>query len=155
MSKWIPKAMGEGRARAELFSSLLDEVALTAFRLQAGGERPGGGIPAGQLAILTALEAEGPATVAALARRREVARQGVQRNADALARAGLVAWAENPRHKRAKLLELTPRGRRAGSRARSTSLAWAAWIDDSGQGDAALRSAARVLRWCRARLSTD
>ncbi len=145
--------MGEGRGRAELMSALLDEVALTAFRLQAGGDQVGGGIPPGQLAILAALEADGPATVAALARRRQVARQGVQRNADALALAGLVSWAENPRHKRAKLLQLTPRGRRAGSRARSASLAWAAWIDDSGQGDAALLSAARVLRWCRARLA--
>ncbi len=147
--------MGEGRGRAELMSALLDEVALTAFRLQAGGDQVGGGIPPGQLAILGALEADGPATVAALARSRQVARQGVQRNADALARSGLVGWTENPRHKRAKLLELTPRGRRAGRRARSASLAWAAWIDDSEEGDGALRTAARVLRWCRVRLSAD
>ena len=55
----------------------------------------------------------GPATVAEVARVFGLARQSVQRTADALARDGLIAFEDNPRHQRAKLLRLTPAGSRA------------------------------------------
>jgi DNA-binding MarR family transcriptional regulator len=51
-----------------------------------------------------------PQTVAAMARDMGHARQGVQRIADALAREGLVAYKDNPNDKRARLLEVTPKG---------------------------------------------
>jgi DNA-binding MarR family transcriptional regulator len=51
-----------------------------------------------------------PQTVAQMARNMGHARQSVQRVADALAREGLVAYQDNPSDKRARLLELTPKG---------------------------------------------
>lgn len=49
-------------------------------------------------------------TVAQIARNMGYARQSVQRVADDLSREGLVAYADNPRDKRARLLSLTPKG---------------------------------------------
>ncbi len=137
------------RRRAEILSELLDEVALTSFRIQAEAGQLAGGLSAGRLGLLRSLHEEGPLTVSQLARSRAVARQGVQRHADALAEEGLVAWSENPRHQRSKLLVLTTRGERTYRRARDAQLAWAAWIDDSAAGDRSLQAAIQVLRWCR------
>jgi len=52
-------------------------------------------------------------TVADIATRLDLARQGVQRVADVLVGDGLAAYVENPRHRRAKLLTLTDAGRQA------------------------------------------
>jgi DNA-binding MarR family transcriptional regulator len=57
--------------------------------------------------------AGGPLTVADIAERLGLARQGVQRVADLLVSDGLAAYADNPRHRRAKLLTLTGAGERA------------------------------------------
>lgn len=51
-----------------------------------------------------------PQTVAQMARDMGHARQSVQRVADVLAREGLVVYKDNPTDRRAKLVELTPRG---------------------------------------------
>jgi DNA-binding MarR family transcriptional regulator len=60
--------------------------------------------------ILGALD-EGARTVAEIGRRMGLARQSVQRTADLLEADGLVSYADNPAHQRAKLATLTPRGR--------------------------------------------
>jgi DNA-binding MarR family transcriptional regulator len=57
--------------------------------------------------------ASGPLTVADIAERLGLARQGVQRVADLLVADGLATYADNPRHRRAKLLALTGAGKRA------------------------------------------
>jgi DNA-binding MarR family transcriptional regulator len=57
--------------------------------------------------------AGGPLTVADIAERLGLARQGVQRVADLLVSDGLAVYADNPRHRRAKLLTLTGAGERA------------------------------------------
>ncbi|MFZ5736805.1 MAG: MarR family winged helix-turn-helix transcriptional regulator [Pseudomonadota bacterium] len=54
----------------------------------------------------------GTFSVARLADNMGLARQSVQRIVDELADAGLVGFAPNPAHKRAKLVALTPRGER-------------------------------------------
>ncbi|MFT4278917.1 MAG: MarR family winged helix-turn-helix transcriptional regulator [Rhodopseudomonas sp.] len=54
----------------------------------------------------------GTFSVARLADNMGLARQSVQRIVDELAEAGLVGFAPNPAHKRAKLVALTPRGER-------------------------------------------
>jgi DNA-binding MarR family transcriptional regulator len=51
-----------------------------------------------------------PQTVAQMAREMGHARQSVQRIADVLANEGLVAYIDNPADRRAKLVELTPKG---------------------------------------------
>ena len=56
--------------------------------------------------------AEGDETVSQLARRMGLARQSVQRVADDLVGAGLIAFMDNPDHRRAPLVELTRSGKR-------------------------------------------
>jgi DNA-binding MarR family transcriptional regulator len=108
--------------------------------------------PAGQtLARWLVMEAvqDAPATVAQVARRLHLARQGVQRLADVLVRDGLAAYEDNPAHRRAKLLRLTPSGR---STLRTIQAAQVAWADALGAevGEEDLRQAGilldRVLR---------
>ena len=103
--------------------------------------------PAGQtLARWLVLEAvqDGPATVAQIARKMHLARQGVQRLADVLVRDGLAVYEPNPAHRRAKLLRLTPQGRSA---LRTVQAAQLRWADALGAelGEADLRQASAVL----------
>jgi DNA-binding MarR family transcriptional regulator len=103
--------------------------------------------PAGQtLARWLVLEAiqDKPATVAQVARTLHLARQGVQRLADLLVRDGLAAYQDNPAHRRAKLLRITPQGRTA---LRAIQIAQVAWADTLGAriGEAELRQASLLL----------
>jgi DNA-binding MarR family transcriptional regulator len=94
---------------------LLAAVGAAFFKMRAAGRRMGavsswGG---GTWGFLRSLAREGPRTVPALARARPVARQRIQRIADELAAEGLVAFVANPRHKRSRLVRLTPKGETA------------------------------------------
>ena len=84
--------------------------------------------PAGQTTarwrILAAVERE-PRTVAQIARAWSLARQSVQRIADALERDGLVGYEDNPGHRRAKLVRLTPAGANALTQIQTAQQAWA------------------------------
>jgi DNA-binding MarR family transcriptional regulator len=93
--------------------------------------------------ILDAIEDE-PATVAKIARGRGIARQAVQRVADLLESEGLVLYAPNPGHRRAKLLHPTPDGRKV---LRTISIAQKAWADELGTeiGEEKLRQAAALI----------
>jgi DNA-binding MarR family transcriptional regulator len=109
--------------------------------------RGGAGQPAGQtLARWLVLETiqDKPATVAQIARSLQLARQGVQRLANVLVRDSLAAYEDNPAHRRAKLLRITPQGRRA---LRAIQTAQAAWADTLGAeiGEAQLRQASILL----------
>jgi DNA-binding MarR family transcriptional regulator len=110
------------------------EFALTVIRLSglmiAAGDaltKPMGQTSARWL-VLAAAE-EGPATVAQIGRQLGLTRQSVQRVADLLADDGLVAYAENPAHRRAKLVKLTPHGKRT---LKAIQAAQTAWADDLG-----------------------
>ena len=84
--------------------------------------------PSGQtLARWVALNAtiEGPATVAEISRRFGFARQSVQRVADLLVADGLAVYEDNPRHRRAKLLVPTRRGREIALAINTRQKAWA------------------------------
>jgi DNA-binding MarR family transcriptional regulator len=110
--------VGGARRRASPQGSAAEfllELAYTFFRLRAEADRRARrvGQSTGRLGVLRTLAEEGPRTVAQIARSRPVARQGVQRLADALAHEGLVEYVHNPNHRRSKLLRLTTRGRKA------------------------------------------
>ena len=103
--------------------------------------------PAGQtLARWLFLEEiqDSPATVAQIARRMRLTRQSVQRVADDLVRDGLAGYQDNPAHRRAKLVRLTPAGRSA---LRTIQAAQRAWADALGAdlGETDLRQASIVL----------
>jgi DNA-binding MarR family transcriptional regulator len=56
-----------------------------------------------------------PLSVSAIAREMGITRQAVQRTADVLVDRGLAEYHDNPAHRRAKLVALTPEGRAANS----------------------------------------
>jgi DNA-binding MarR family transcriptional regulator len=103
--------------------------------------------PAGQTTarwqLLAAIE-EGPATVAQIARTLGLARQSVQRVADALEGAGLVAYDDNPRHRRARLVALTEEGRAALATIQAAQRPWADAIG-AAVGERNLRQATAQL----------
>ncbi|HET9520619.1 MAG TPA: MarR family transcriptional regulator [Candidatus Limnocylindrales bacterium] len=103
--------------------------------------------PAGQSTarwqVLAAAE-RGPMTVAGIARALRLARQSVQRVADLLVADGLATFDDNPAHRRAKLLSLTPAGL---ATLRTIQAAQRVWADEVGAevGEADLRAASDVL----------
>lgn len=88
--------------------------------------------------------ADGPLTVAEIARAWWLTRQSVQRTTDLLADGGLVTYRVNPAHRRAQLVSLTPRGRLALTRIRAAEREWAATVGTRIGADD-LRTANRIL----------
>lgn len=68
------------------------------------------GLTGGMRAMLRELFLDGHQTAPEIARRKSVSRQAVQPHLDGLVRLGFVRSIPNPRHKRSKLYEVTPRG---------------------------------------------
>jgi DNA-binding MarR family transcriptional regulator len=93
--------------------------------------------------VLAAVE-PAPLTVSQIARAWSLARQSVQRIADALERDGLIAYDDNPGHRRARLVRLTPAGAAALTRIQAAQRRWA---DDLGRriGAAELAAANETL----------
>jgi DNA-binding MarR family transcriptional regulator len=85
-----------------------------------------------------------PATVAQVARARSLARQSVQRVADVLEADGLVRYEENPAHRRAKLVTLTPSGRAALAEIQAAQRRWADTVG-AKIGTADLETANEIL----------
>jgi DNA-binding MarR family transcriptional regulator len=91
------------------------------------------------------------ATVADVARAMGLRRQSVQQTAAALVADGLAAFVDNPRHRRAPLLDPTAEGRRALAEVERAHAAWAdalaAMLDPSQieAATAALRALTRAL----------
>jgi DNA-binding MarR family transcriptional regulator len=136
------------RARTPAGDALSDLV-VKVFRLGGLLSAAGDALaePAGQTSarwrVLASIE-DGPTTVAQIARGWGYARQSVQRVADLLVKEGFAAYEENPGHRRAQLLRLTPRGRAA---LRTIQAAQRSWADALGAelGEADLRRASAVL----------
>ena len=109
------------------------------------------GAPSGQTSarwrVLAAIDRQ-PLSVAQIARAWWLTRQSVQRIADVLVEDGLAAFEDNPSHRRAKLVKITPRGLKA---LREIRLRQRTWAESLGEriGEADLREAnatlARVL----------
>ena len=103
-----PLLDGEAGAIAELIL----EVAQCFFRIRALGQKAGlitswGG---GAFGFLRSLALLGPLTVPQIAQMRPTSRQRMQRLADELEADGLVRFIDNPKHRRSKLVQLTPKG---------------------------------------------
>src|SRR5215217_9053851 len=103
-----PTADTNGEAVAELML----EVAQCFFRIRAVGQKAGlitrwGG---GAFGFMRSLALLGPLTVPQVAEMRPTSRQRMQRLADELAAEGLVKFIDNPKHRRSKLVQLTPKG---------------------------------------------
>ena len=111
------KRLGPGRAadsRGEAIADLILDVAQFFFRIRAFDQKAGfmTSWGAGAFGFLRSLALLGPLTVPEIARMRPTSRQRMQRLADELAAQGLVAFVDNPRHRRSKLVRLTRKGNR-------------------------------------------
>jgi DNA-binding MarR family transcriptional regulator len=128
----------------------MSELAVHVFRLNGLLTAAGDAMaePAGQTTarwrVLAAIE-DRPLTVAQIARAWRLARQSVQRVADLLVADGLATYEDNPNHRRAKLLRITPEGTAAMETIR---LAQEVWADRLGEevGEEDLRAVNERLR---------
>ena len=122
-------AVNESRPRTpagDAFSRFAFQAIRLANLLAGAGDelaRPAGQSSARWLVLAGAESAS--RTVADVARVLGLARQSVQRVADALETEGLVAYADNPRHRRARLLILTPAGRLVLADIQARQAGWA------------------------------
>ena len=99
-------------SKAEAVAELMLEVAQCFFRIRSVGQKTGlitswGG---GAFGFIRSLALLGPLTVPQIALMRPTSRQRMQRLADELAAEGLVEFIDNPKHRRSKLVRLTPKG---------------------------------------------
>jgi DNA-binding MarR family transcriptional regulator len=99
-------------SKAEAIAELMLEVAQCFFKIRALGQKAGlitswGG---GSFGFMRSLALLGPLTVPQIAQMRPTSRQRMQRLADELAAEALVKFTDNPKHRRSKLVQLTPKG---------------------------------------------
>ena len=92
-----------------------------------------------------------PLPVSHIARNMGLSRQGVQRIADELEARGIVRFAPNPHHQRAKLVLLTEHGRALYEAAAERQKPWAAALAD-GLPSEGIEAATELLRTVRGRL---
>jgi DNA-binding MarR family transcriptional regulator len=154
-----PKTEGRGTGtvpaaggKAEAVAALMLEVAQCFFRIRALGQKTGlitswGG---GAFGFMRSLALLGPLTVPQIAGMRPTSRQRMQRLADELAAEGLVAFADNPKHRRSRLVCLTPKGE-ARYRELNVRLLSIASTMGAALGEAEIRKAIEIVR----RLSDD
>jgi DNA-binding MarR family transcriptional regulator len=116
---------------AQRFAAVVADVYELAGELERCGERVARslGQTSARWKVLSAASV-GDQTVAQLARRLGLARQSVQRVADALEHEGLLRYEANPDHLRSPRVALTPQGERALER---LSAAAAQWEDPLGE----------------------
>jgi DNA-binding MarR family transcriptional regulator len=129
----------------DAFSALAIGVIQLAGHLTLAGDalaRPAGQTSARWQVLAGASHAN--MSVAEIALTLGLARQGVQRIADLLEAEGLARYEDNPAHRRAKLLALTPEGTSALA---SIKARQAVWADALGAeiGESELRAASVVL----------
>jgi DNA-binding MarR family transcriptional regulator len=128
------------------FSELLVEVFRVNGLLLAAGDELAApdGLTSARWQVLGVVD-HGPTTVAEVAKLMGLTRQSVQQTADALVRERMVEFRDNPRHRRAKHLVLTDRGRTA---LRAVEVRQAGWANAIGArlSLAELRTATGTLR---------
>jgi DNA-binding MarR family transcriptional regulator len=98
--------------KAEAITELMLEVAQCFFKIRALGQKTGfiTGWGGGAFGFMRSLALLGPLTVPQIAQMRPTSRQRMQRLANELAAEGLVEFIDNPKHRRSKLVQLTPKG---------------------------------------------
>jgi DNA-binding MarR family transcriptional regulator len=100
--------------KGRLFNDVLTEVFRLRARLVESAEdiAARAGLTSARWQILGAVE-HSPAPVAQIARNLGLSRQAVQETADAMERDGLIAFVDNPDHKRSRLIVPTAKARKA------------------------------------------
>ncbi len=142
---------------ADLLIELVDEVERTRGRLRSlfGCFNDPEGPTGLAMTVLTAVvRAINPPTVPQIGRSLGYPRQSIQRHADELFAQGLIAFVENPHHKRAQCLIATPAGAELYGRANVRGLAWAERSSRS-MDPKQLADAVSILRTLRKQLEDE
>ena len=111
------------------------------------------GLSSARWQVLGVVE-HGPVPVANVARVMGLTRQSVQQTADSLAEDGLIEYSENPHHRRAKLMTMTPKGHKALDYVQQRHADWANQIGEK-QSLEELRTAVTVLQQLRESLEQN
>lgn len=122
--------MGKTATCDELYQ-LIGEIFQANGKLLANGDQLSAqhGLTGARWQVLGALKLEErPLTVAQIARRMGLQRQSVQRLVDIMIKQGILTPLPNPEHKRAKLVELTQRGKQVCEQLTETKQCWATEI---------------------------
>jgi DNA-binding MarR family transcriptional regulator len=135
------------RDKGQAIAELMLEVAQFFFRIRAVGQKTGlitswGG---GAFGFLRSLALLGPLTVPQIAQMRPTSRQRMQRLADELAAEQLVDFVDNPKHRRSKLVRLTPKGEARYREWNARLLAIAATLG-VGLGERDVRRTTKIVR---------
>lgn len=142
-----------GNAEASLTPLILSVFRLSGTLVAAGDRMVEDlGLTSAKWQLLGAIaEAPVPLTLAALARRRGISRQGIRITARSLVATGHLRSVDNPDHRSAQLAELTTEGERAFQAAQARQ---APWVQHLGAGftDARIQEAIDLLETVRERL---
>ncbi len=144
-------------ASGAALSLLILDVFRANGRLLAAGDRLVAdlGLTSARWQVLGAIAvAAAPQPVAWIARTMGLNRQGVQRIVNELADEGFVVFADNPHHRRAKLVALTAKGRKACEAADRLQKPWVNALAKGLKADD-IAAARRVLDALRKRLEKD
>jgi DNA-binding MarR family transcriptional regulator len=153
-AKWTPaKWTGAGAALSNL---MLDFFRLNSLILTAGDRLVAPlGLTSARWQVLGAIvAAERPQPVAWLARNLGANRQNVQRIVNDLASDGLLAFEANPHHRRAQLVVLSDKGRRAFEAAMRLQVPWVNGLSD-GLAVKDIEAVSRVFTALRQKLESE
>lgn len=135
-------------SKRETLNALIDELFQLNGRVLAVADELSAphGLTGARWQVLGALHLEErPLTVAQIARRMGLQRQSVQRLSDILVEQGVLAYHNNPDHKRAKLVDFTEKGKDVFTTMDAIQFEWANSITSDFSTEE-LEEAARVLR---------
>lgn len=139
-------------AGAALTALILEAFRLNGELLDAGNAitKPHG-LTSARWQVMGSIDVEGrPLTVAQIARRMGLARQGVQRIVNDLEQLGMVVLENNVDHQRAKLVSLSREGNKAMAQIEKAQIAWVNRLSE-GLSDRQLKQALKVMQTVRER----
>ncbi|MFW2386710.1 MAG: MarR family winged helix-turn-helix transcriptional regulator [Polyangiales bacterium] len=134
-------------AGAALTALILEAFRLNGELLDAGNEitKPHG-LTSARWQVMGAIDMAGrPLTVAQIARRMGLARQGVQRIVNDLVQLGMVVLQDNIDHQRAKLASLSRKGHKAIAQIDEAQVAWVNRLSD-GLSEREIKRALRLMK---------
>jgi DNA-binding MarR family transcriptional regulator len=121
--------MNELHPQANAFTAIILEVFRLNGLLLAAGDRltQPAGLSSARWQVLGVVE-HGPISVAHVARVMGLTRQSVQQTADGLEKDGFIVYADNPHHRRSRLMRLTPKGKEALAYVAQRQAQWASQV---------------------------
>ncbi len=146
--------MSKPSANGSTFTELiLDVFRLNGLLLEAGDRLTHPvGLSSARWQVLGVVDDQ-PTPVAHVARIMGLTRQSVQQTADALANDGFITYTDNPHHRRAKLMNITPKGRQALDYIQQRQIEWANQVSETLSLEE-IKTAITVLRQLGERLET-